>query len=86
MIVRNLDPSTVLVVIDVQKAIDHPSWGERNNPQAERNIRALLQAWRGAARPIYHIRHDSTEAGRTIGRDSRETNSNPRRDPCPEKS
>jgi len=50
-----------LLVIDVQKAIDHPSWGQRNNPQAEQNIAALLQAWRATGRPIYHIRHDSTE-------------------------
>jgi len=54
--------AATLIVIDVQKAIDHPSWGERNNPQAERNIRALLQAWRDAGGPIYHIRHDSTDA------------------------
>jgi nicotinamidase-related amidase len=50
-----------LIVIDVQKAIDHPSWGQRNNPEAERNIAALLGAWRSTQRPIYHIRHDSTE-------------------------
>ena len=48
-------------MIDVQHAIDHPSWGERNNPQAESNIAALLAAWRTTARPIYHVRHDSTE-------------------------
>jgi nicotinamidase-related amidase len=53
---------TALLVIDVQKAIDHPSWGERNNPQAESHIAELLYAWRATGRPIYHIRHDSTEA------------------------
>jgi nicotinamidase-related amidase len=50
-----------LIVIDVQKAIDHPSWGVRNNPEAEANIASLLAEWRTAGWPIYHIRHDSTE-------------------------
>lgn len=54
-----------LLVIDVQRAIDHPSWGVRNNLQAEEKIAALLSAWRGSGRPIYHVRHDSTEAGST---------------------
>ena len=57
-----LTHSAALVVIDVQRAIDHPSWGERNNPLAEANISALLAAWRASGRPIYHVRHDSTEA------------------------
>jgi nicotinamidase-related amidase len=56
-----LPRETALIVIDVQKAIDHPSWGERNNPDAERNIAALLGAWRSTQRLIFHIRHDSTE-------------------------
>lgn len=50
-----------LLIIDLQKAIDHPSWGVRNNLDAERNVAMLLEAWRALSQPIYHIRHDSTE-------------------------
>lgn len=53
-----------LVVIDVQKAIDHPGWaryGGRNHPEAERNIARLLEAWRQGDLPIYHVCHDSRE-------------------------
>jgi nicotinamidase-related amidase len=49
-------------MIDVQNAIDAPYWGRRNNPDAERNMAALLAAWRAGARPLYHVRHDSTFA------------------------
>ena len=52
---------TALLVIDMQKAIDEPRWGPRNNPDAERKIARLLAAWRAAAMPVIHIRHDSTE-------------------------
>ena len=58
-----LPANAALIVIDVQKAIDHPDWGIRNHPQAERNIAALLRAWRETGRPIYHVRHDSLEPG-----------------------
>ena len=56
-----LPATAALLIIDLQKAIDHPSWGQRNHPEAERNIAALLSVWRETKRPIYHIRHDSTE-------------------------
>ena len=58
---RPLPPDAALVLIDLQKAIDHPSWGRRNNPDAERNVAALLAKWRASGRPIYHVRHDSLE-------------------------
>ncbi len=56
-----LPSSAALLIIDFQKAIDHPSWGVRNNPGAEANIAALLDAWRSSKRPIFHIRHDSLD-------------------------
>lgn len=54
-----LPHNTALILIDLQKAIDHPSWGERNNPGAEENVRQLLALWRRTSRPIVHIRHVS---------------------------
>jgi nicotinamidase-related amidase len=48
-----------LILIDLQKAIDHPSWGERNNPEAETSVGRLLDHWRSTSRPIVHIRHVS---------------------------
>lgn len=60
-----LPPNAALLIIDVQKAIDHPSWGRRNNPQAEENIGRLLSTWRRTGRPILHVRHLSREFGST---------------------
>ncbi len=52
---------TALLVIDVQKGLDDPSLGKRNNPDAEANIALLLSEWRKHELPIIHIRHCSVE-------------------------
>src|SRR5690242_17062138 len=56
-----LPTSAALLIIDLQKAIEAPYWGPRNNPDCERKVATLLERWRATSRPIYHIRHDSTE-------------------------
>lgn len=58
--------STALLLIDVQQAFDDPFWGPRNNPQAESNIAALLQAFRAAGRPVLHVKHDSVDPRSTL--------------------
>ena len=52
------DPT--LIVIDVQRAFDDPSWGPRNNPAAEARVADALGAWRAAGAPIVHVRHSSS--------------------------
>jgi nicotinamidase-related amidase len=56
---------TALLVVDVQTAFDDLAYwsptGRRNNPGCERNIAALIGAWRAADRPLVYVRHDSDE-------------------------
>jgi nicotinamidase-related amidase len=60
-------PLPTLLVIDVQRALDDPSWGERSNPGFEETLAAALEAWRECGAPIVHVRNESTDpAGRFV--------------------
>jgi nicotinamidase-related amidase len=63
---KPLPPTAVLLVVDMQKAFYDPSWGPRNNPALERNVRRLQDAWRRTGRPIVHVRHMSTSPTSTL--------------------
>jgi nicotinamidase-related amidase len=58
-----IEENAALVVVDVQKGFEHASWGRRDNPEAERNIAALIDAWQGTGRPVVFVRHDSRQEG-----------------------
>jgi len=59
-----MTPATLLI-IDVQKAIDDPSWGIRNNPALEANLALLLTGWRRRGALVVHVRHLSTNPAST---------------------
>ena len=48
-----------LLLIDVQQGLDDPSWGQRNNLEAEANILSLLEYWRANNLPVIHVQHMS---------------------------
>ncbi|MEH7379123.1 cysteine hydrolase family protein [Bacillus sp. JJ1533] len=53
------DKKKALIIVDVQKAFDDKKWGERNNPNAEENIRKILHLWRSKGWLVIHIQHTS---------------------------
>ncbi|MEU8779728.1 cysteine hydrolase family protein [Streptomyces sp. NPDC048606] len=59
--------NSALLVIDVQKGFDAAAyWGPRDNPDAETNIAALMDAWRESGRPIVLVRHASVQPGSVL--------------------
>ncbi len=52
-----------LIIIDMQQGMASPAAGQRNNPGAEQNIAALLDAWRAAGATVVHVRHMSRTPG-----------------------
>lgn len=55
--------NAALILVDVQQGFSETDYfgGNRNNPDAEANIKKILDAWRSQNRPIFHIKHNSTE-------------------------
>lgn len=79
----SLDRNAVLLLIDLQRAVDDPSWGPRNNAHAEFNVARLLSAWRKAGAPVIHVRHDSVEPGSTYRPGQRGNDFKPEATPAP---
>lgn len=50
-----------LVIIDMQQGFDEPVWGQRNNPDAERNGLGLLELFRARGHQVIFVRHDSLD-------------------------
>ena len=51
--------NSLLLLINVQKALQDPARGRRSNAKAEQNILRLLEYWRKRNRAIVHIKHVS---------------------------
>lgn len=66
----SLPDNAVLMVLNAQQALRDPSYGKRNNTEAEKNILKLLARWRELKQPIFHIRHLMEEKGALMHKDS----------------
>ena len=64
----SLPTNTALLVIDMQIGFDDPSWGPRNNPDAEAKTAALIAAWRAYGAPVIHVHHDSPDSSGRLRR------------------
>ena len=57
-----IQKNAALIVIDVQQGFDDLSLvDKRNNPDADRNIEVIIEAWESAKRPIVVVQHNSIE-------------------------
>lgn len=55
--------TSALILIDVQKGLEDPWFGARNNPAMEENGRRLLAAWRERGLPRVIVQHASATPG-----------------------
>lgn len=55
---------SALLVVDAQDSFQvGPRWPRRSNPNFERNVDALIRAWRKASLPVFFILHTDGDAG-----------------------
>jgi len=65
--ILHIQDNAALIVVDVQEGFDDPTlMGKRNNPDADRNIEALLKAWVKSRRPLVVVKHNSVSAGSVL--------------------
>ncbi len=57
---NTIPSNAALLLVDVQTGFADPYWGQRNNPDAEQVLAAVLAHWRATDRPIIHVQHLST--------------------------
>lgn len=55
---------SALLVVDAQDSFKlGPRWPRRSNPHFERNVAALIRAWREASLPLFFILHTDEDPG-----------------------
>lgn len=60
--ILHIQDNAALIVVDVQDGFDDPSlMGKRNNMDADKNIRAVIETWEESKRPIVTVQHNSIE-------------------------
>jgi nicotinamidase-related amidase len=64
--IKQFSTDSAILLIDVQKGVnDLQHWGgpsgRRNNPEAELNMKDLLEKWREHNLPVIYTQHDSRE-------------------------
>lgn len=65
--ILHIQDNAALIVVDVQEGFDDESLtGKRNNPDADRNIEAIITVWEQARRPIVVVQHNSISAGSVL--------------------
>lgn len=65
--ILHIQDNAALIVVDVQEGFDDESFmGKRNNPDADRNIEAIIKTWEKSRRPIVVVQHNSVSSGSVL--------------------